>query len=113
MKQAALGRKNWLFAGSLAGGERSAALMTLVSSAHRNDLDVWAYVDDVLRQLLAGSTDYAQFLPWTWATAHPESVRQYRQEERTTRAALKEKRRATRRARAKLLAQVQARRPKT
>ncbi|MFO0077500.1 MAG: transposase, partial [Planctomycetota bacterium] len=33
MKQAALGRKNWLFAGSLAGGERAAGFMTLVSSA--------------------------------------------------------------------------------
>ena len=110
MKQAAIGRKNWLFAGSLAGGERSAALMSLVSSAHRNDLDVWAYVDDTLRRILAGETDYSQFLPWAWATTHPQHIRKYRQEERTTRASLKENHRATRRTRAKLLAQ--ARRPK-
>ncbi len=47
-----------LFAGSLAGGERNAGFMTLVSSAHRNDLDVWAYVNDVLQRLLAGETNY-------------------------------------------------------
>lgn len=59
MKQVAIGRKNWLFLGSVAAGERMADLMTLVSSALRNDLDVWAYVKDVLDQLLAGSTGYA------------------------------------------------------
>lgn len=64
MRTVALGRKNWMFAGSLAGGERSAGFLTLVSSAHRNDLDVWAYVDDVLKRLLAGQTDYASLLPW-------------------------------------------------
>jgi len=48
MKQVALGRKAWLFAGSVLGGERSAGFLTLVSSGHRNDLDVWLYVKDVL-----------------------------------------------------------------
>jgi hypothetical protein len=38
MKQVAIGRKNWLFIGSLAAGARTADLMTLVSSAIRNDL---------------------------------------------------------------------------
>ena len=41
MKQVAIGRKNWLFIGSLAAGGRTADLMTLVSSAIRNDLHVW------------------------------------------------------------------------
>jgi len=56
---------------TLAGGERSAGLMSLVSSAHRNDLDVWAYVNDVLGQLLAGETDYQPLLPWNWAALIP------------------------------------------
>jgi hypothetical protein len=103
MKQAALGRKNWLFAGSLAGGERAAGFMTLVSSAHRNDLDVWAYVNDVLQRLLAGETDYQPLLPWNWAAAHPEHIRTFRQEERRDRDLRKTDARATRRARAKLL----------
>src|SRR5262249_3207101 len=41
MKQVALGRKAWLFVGNVAAGERSAMLMSLVSSARRHDLDVW------------------------------------------------------------------------
>jgi len=98
MKQVALGRKDWLFLGSIAAGERMADLMTLVSSALRNDLDVWAYVKDVLDQLLAGGTDYASLRPDRWATLHPESIRTYRAEERRDRAAAQHDRRARRRA---------------
>ncbi len=97
MKQVALGRKNWLFAGSVAGGERSAGFLTLASSALRNDLDVWLYVKDVLDQLLAGSTDYERLLPWNWAASHPEAIRTYRVEERRDRSAHRAARRADRR----------------
>ncbi len=38
MKQVALGRKKWLFCGSVAGGERNAGFMGLTNRAHRNDL---------------------------------------------------------------------------
>lgn len=99
MRQVALGRKNYLFAGSVRGGERNAGFLTLASSAIRNDLDVWAYIKDVLDQLLAGSTDYETLLPWNWAQSHPESIRQYRQEERKDRADRKRERRARRRKR--------------
>jgi transposase len=101
MKQVAIGRKNWLFAGSVAGGERAAGLLTLASSALRNDLDVWHYVKDVLDQLLAGRTDYEPLLPWNWAAAHPEAIRQYRTTERRRRA---ERTRLHRAARRKTLA---------
>ena len=97
MKQVAVGRKNWLFIGSIAAGERAANLLTLVSSAVRNDLDVWAYVKDVLDQLLLGSTDYASLRPDHWAQAHPEALRPYRQQERRARADAKRFRRARRR----------------
>jgi len=97
MKQVAVGRKNWLFIGSVAAGERAADLLTLVSSAVRNDLDVWAYVKDVLDQLLAGSTDYASLRPDVWKAAHLEHVRTYRSEERRDRADAKRARRARRR----------------
>ena len=97
MKQVALGRKNWLFAGSVLGGERSAGFLTLVSSAHRNDLDVWVYVNDVLEQLLAGTTDYERLLPWNWAALHPEAIRQYRVEERRERSVRRAAQRANRR----------------
>lgn len=85
--------------------------MSLVSSAHRNDLDVWAYLDDVLRRLLAGETDYSHFLSWNWASAHPQHIRSYRKEERSARASLTQSSRDARRARAKLLAKAQSRHP--
>ena len=97
MKQIALGRKNWLFVGSVAGGERAATLMTIVSSAIRNDLDVAAYLKDVLDQLLAGSTDYASLCPHVWKLAHPEAIRAYRVDERRNAADRKRVRRARRR----------------
>ena len=97
MRQVALGRKNWLFVGSVAAGERAADFLTLVSSAVRNDLDVWAYVKDVLDQLLAGTTDYVSLRPDVWRQAHPDFVRQYRVQERRDRADRKQRRRANRR----------------
>jgi transposase len=99
MKQVAVGRKNWLFVGSVAAGERSAGFMTLVSSALRNDLDVWQYVKDILDQLLSGVTDYESLLPWNWAAMHPEAIRKYRIEERKDRSDRKRIRRASRRRR--------------
>jgi transposase len=97
MKQIALGRKNWMFIGSLAAGERAADFFTLVASAVRNDLDVWAYVKDVLDRLLAGQTDYESLRPDVWATAHPQAIRQYRVQERRDKADRKQTRRAARR----------------
>jgi transposase len=99
MKHVAIGRKNWLFVGSVAAGERAADFLTLVSSAVRNDLDVWAYIKDVLDQLLAGSTDYESLRPDIWRQSHPESIRQYRVEERRDRADRQQRRRADRRTR--------------
>lgn len=97
MKQVALGRKNWLFIGSVQAGYRTADLMTLVSSAVRNDLDVWAYVKGVLDALLAGSTDYHSLRPDVWAAAHPEHKREYRTRERRDRCERKQHRRELRR----------------
>lgn len=97
MKQIALGRKNWLFIGSVAAGYRAADLMTLVSSAIRNDLDVWSYIKGVLDALLAGCVDYHSLRPDAWAEAHPEHKRDYRVEERQERARRKERSRELRR----------------
>ena len=47
----ALGRSNWLFAGSLRAGQRAAAIMSLVHSARLNGLDPYAYLRDVLERL--------------------------------------------------------------
>ena len=86
-----------LFAGSVAGGERTAGFLTLVSSAMRNDLDVWQYIKDVLDQLLAGVTAYEPLLPWNWAADHPEAIRHYRVDERQERTDRKRFKRENRR----------------
>jgi transposase len=97
MKQVALGRKNWMFIGSGAAGYRAANLMSLVSSAARNDLDVFLYVKDVLDRLLARERDYDALRPDVWKQSHPEAIRIYRQEERRSRADAKAVKRARRR----------------
>lgn len=97
MKQVALGRKNWLFVGSVEAGARAATLLTIVSTAVRNDLDVWAYVKDVLDRLLAGSTDYESLRADVWKQSHPEAIRQYRADERRDQADRQRFRRAHRR----------------
>jgi hypothetical protein len=71
--------------------------LTLVSSALRNDLDVQRYVQDVLDQLLAGATDYEPLLPWHWAAAHPQAIREYRVAERKDRTARQRQKREHRR----------------
>ena len=47
----ALGRSNWLFAGSLRSGKRAAAIMSLIQSARLNGHDPYAYLKDVLTRL--------------------------------------------------------------
>jgi uncharacterized short protein YbdD (DUF466 family) len=96
VREAALGRKNWLFVGKVEAGERAARLMTLVSSAKRHQLDVWMYLKDVLDRLLAGETDYSKFVPDAWKAAHPEAVRTYREEETRYKADRKKVSRAKR-----------------
>ena len=97
MKRVATGRKNWLFKGSLEAGERAARLMTIIGTAIRNDLDVHAYLDDVLRRVLQGETDWSSLTPPTWKESHPGSVREYRQDERRQAADRKRVKRARRR----------------
>ncbi len=97
MRQVALGRKNWLTIGSVAAGERAADFLTLVSSALRNDLDVWAYLKNVLDRLLAGETEYAALRPDAWRQTHAEAIRQYRITEHRDRADRKQYRHAVRR----------------
>lgn len=97
MKRVAIGRKNWLFIGSVDAGNRTATLLTLVSSAIRHNLDVGAYLKDVLDQLLAGSTDYHSMRADVWKQSHPEHIRVYRQEERQEASDRRSYRRAARR----------------
>jgi hypothetical protein len=63
----ALGRSNWLFAGSLRSGQRAAAIMSLIQSAKMNGHDPYAYLKDVLERLptqRASAID--ELLPHNW-----------------------------------------------
>src|SRR5207237_630224 len=63
----ALGRKAWLFAGSDRGGERAAAMYSLIGTAKLNDVDPQAWLADVLRRIAdhpASRLD--ELLPWHW-----------------------------------------------
>jgi transposase len=97
MKHVATSRKNWLFIGSVEAGYRASILLTIVSTAHRHQLDVWLYVKDVLDRLLAGERDLASLQADRWGKQHPEAIRQYRVEEARYRADTKAFRRAKRR----------------
>lgn len=63
----ALGRSNWLFAGSLRGGQRAAAIMSLIQSARLNGHDPYAYLKDVLQRLPTHkNSQIADLLPHRW-----------------------------------------------
>ena len=63
----AIGRKNWLFAGSLRAGQRAAAVMSLIQSARLNGHDPYAYLKDVLSRLPTHKNhQIAELLPHRW-----------------------------------------------
>src|ERR1700719_2228780 len=67
LRGTALGRRSWLFAGSDRGGERAAAMYTLIAAAKLNGVDPQAWLADVLHRI----ADYPaprlhELLPWHW-----------------------------------------------
>jgi len=72
LRVVALGRKNYLFCGSNAGGERAAAIYSLLGSAKLNGLDPELYLHQVL-ELIADHpiSRIADLLPWNLAVAKP------------------------------------------
>jgi transposase len=75
IRPVALGRKNWLFAGSDSGGERAALFYTLIRTATLNGIEPEAY----LRHLIARTGSHPvsrlhELLPWNWAPPATHSV---------------------------------------
>ena len=63
----ALGRRAWLFAGSDRGGERAAAMYTLIATAKLNSVDPQAWLADVLRRIADHpASQLHELLPWHW-----------------------------------------------
>ncbi len=66
----AIGRHNWLFAGSLRAGQRAAAIMSLIHSARLNGHDVYAYLKDVLERLPSQpASRVGELFPHRWSSA--------------------------------------------
>jgi transposase len=64
----ALGRKNYLFAGSDTGGENAAIVYTLIEAAKLNGIEPFAYLRDVLGRIADHPINRLdELLPWTWA----------------------------------------------
>lgn len=73
IRPVALGRKNWLFAGSLRAGRRAAAVMSLIQSARLNGHDPYAYLKDVLTRLpTLPNSRIEELLPHRW---QPDAIR--------------------------------------
>jgi hypothetical protein len=60
-----LGRKNWLFAGSDAGGGRAAVFYTLIRSAKMNGVEPGAYLREVLTRIGEHPIAIDALLPWS------------------------------------------------
>jgi hypothetical protein len=75
LRRIAVGRKNWMFAGSDHGGNTAAILFTFTASARRHELDPWRYLRDVLTRLPdTPVSEVDQFLPDRWRPARQLSV---------------------------------------
>jgi transposase len=71
----ALGRRAWLFAGSDRGGERAAAMYTLIATAKLNDTNPQAWLADVLSRINdhpASRLD--ELLPWNWKRYQDQAI---------------------------------------
>ena len=63
----ALGRKSWLFCGSDRGGQRAAAMYSLIVTAKMNDVDPQAWLADVLARIATHPAHRLdELLPWNW-----------------------------------------------
>ena len=68
----AIGRKNYLFAGSDEGAENWAMLASLIETCKLHGINPEAYLTDVLTKLVNkwSNSRLAELTPWAWAAAH-------------------------------------------
>jgi transposase len=70
LRRVCVGRNNWLFCGSDAGGHRAAVIYTFVATCKEHRLDVWAYLKDVLERIPTHPNPRrAELLPGNWQAA--------------------------------------------
>ncbi|WP_413716360.1 IS66 family transposase [Sphingomonas sp. R1] len=68
LRGVAIGRRNWLFAGSRVGGERAAAIYTVIQTCKANGVDPQAYIADVIAKIASDwpASRWDELLPWNW-----------------------------------------------
>ena len=72
LRGVAIGRKNYLFAGSDAGGRRAAAMYSPIETAKLNGVNPQANLADVLARIADHPAErVAELLPWNWQPANP------------------------------------------
>ena len=71
IRSIAIGRKNWLFAGSKAGGERAAALYSVIETCKLNGVEPQAYIADVIARIASDwpASRWDELMPWNWTAA--------------------------------------------
>jgi hypothetical protein len=68
IRPVALGRSNWLFAGSLRAGQRAANIMSLIQSAKLNGHDPYRYLKNVIERVpTQPASRIEELLPYRWA----------------------------------------------
>jgi transposase len=66
----ALGRRNWTFAGSQRGADRTAVILTLITTCRLNDVDPKAWLADILARIAdLPVSRLHELLPWKWKSA--------------------------------------------
>jgi transposase len=67
----ALGRRNWLFAGSHSGGERAATMYSILQTAKLNGVNPQAYLTDTLAKIAAGHpiSRISELMPWVYRSS--------------------------------------------
>jgi len=74
----AVGRRNWLFVGSRAGGERAAAICTVMETCKMNGVEPQAYIADAIAKFAADwpASRWDELMPWNWQPAIAEPFAQ-------------------------------------
>jgi transposase len=74
----AVGRRNRLFAGSRVGGERAAAICTVIETCKMNGVEPQAYFADVIAKIVNDwpATRWDELMPWNWRLAADKPLAQ-------------------------------------
>src|SRR5690606_39127431 len=68
IRSIAIGRKNWLFTGSKAGGTRAAAIYSVIGTCQLNGVEPQAYITDVIEKIASDwpASRWDELMPWNW-----------------------------------------------